>query len=136
MEISKKICNGNNTYYALYTAFNGISLERSEKLFLIDMVEEYIRENDNRENIAQREAFFREAQLFRDRKSPRLIKQSLKTIWGLKKQLCKRIIHKKFDNTVNAAEQGNAEERPNAGCKIYCEEQRQMSLFFSPVSLR
>lgn len=72
--ITENICIGNSTYRALYNAFNGISLERSEKLFLLDIVLEYIEKNDRGENKAQREAFFKEAQLFMDRKRPRIIK--------------------------------------------------------------
>ena len=47
----------------------------------------------------------------------------------LKNKPCKRNNRQKFDNTENAAKQGNAEERPNAGCKIYGEEQRHCRCF-------
>lgn len=74
MGISENICRGNNTYYGLCNAFNGIRQERCEKLFMLDMVEEYIRENDKGDRNAQRDNFFKEAQLFRERKRPRVIK--------------------------------------------------------------
>ena len=38
--------------------------------------------------------------------------------WGLKNKLCKRNNRQNSDNTKNAAKQGNAEERPDAGCGI------------------
>ena len=44
-------------------------------------------------------------------------------------KLCKWISHKNFDNTIFVAKQGNAEERPDAGCKIYGEEQRIVAAF-------
>ena len=37
---------------------------------------------------------------------------------ALKNKLCKWISHKNFDHTKIAAKQGNAEERPDAGCEI------------------
>ena len=37
---------------------------------------------------------------------------------GLKNKPCKRNNRQKSDNTKNAAKQGNAEERPDAGCGI------------------
>ena len=36
----------------------------------------------------------------------------------LKNKPCKRNNRQKFDNTKNAAKQGNAEERPDADCGI------------------
>ena len=41
-----------------------------------------------------------------------------KMIWGLKNKPCKRNNRQNSDNTKNAAKQGNAEERPDAGCGI------------------
>ena len=37
---------------------------------------------------------------------------------GLKNKPCKRNNRQNSDNTKNAAKQGNAEERPDAGCGI------------------
>ena len=37
---------------------------------------------------------------------------------GLKNKLCKCNKHQNSDNTKNAVKQGNAEERPDAGCEI------------------
>ena len=48
---------------------------------------------------------------------------------GMNFKLCKWISHKNFDNTIFVAKQGNAEERPDAGCKIYGEEQRIVAAF-------
>ena len=74
MGISENVCNGSSTYYSLYNAFNGFKLRRSEKLFLLDSAEEYIRKNDGGKRQPQRDTFYREAQLFRERKKPRTIK--------------------------------------------------------------
>ena len=49
----------------------------------------------------------------------------------LKNKLCKCKIPYIFDNTKNAAEIGNAEERPNAGCEIKrWKAAAEMSSFF------
>ena len=49
---------------------------------------------------------------------------------GLKNKLCKCNFPKINDNTKNTAKEGNAEERPDADCKIYGEEQRIVAAFF------
>ena len=57
-----------------------------------------------------------------------LIDKNMKNL-GMNFKLCKWISHKNFDNTIFVAKQGNAEERPDAGCKIYGEEQRVVAAF-------
>lgn len=74
MAIAENVCNGNSTYYSLYTAFKAVRLKRREKLSLLDAAEEYIRKNDKGKWAAQKETFFKEAQLFRERKNPKLFK--------------------------------------------------------------
>ena len=50
----------------------------------------------------------------------------------MKNKLCKWISHKNFDNTKIAAKQGNAEERPDAGCEIKrWKAAAEMSSFFN-----
>lgn len=48
-----------------------------------------------------------------------------------KNKLCKCNSHENIENTKIAAKEGNAEERPDAGCKIYGEEQRLCRCFVS-----
>ncbi len=49
---------------------------------------------------------------------------------GLKNKPCKCNFPKINANTKNTVKEGNAEERPDAGCKIYGEEQRIVAAFF------
>ena len=51
-------------------------------------------------------------------------------IVGLKNKLCKCNFPKNIYNTKNTVKEGNAEERPDADCKIYGEEQRIVAAFF------
>ena len=52
--------------------------------------------------------------------------------WGLKNKPCKRNNRQISDNTKIAAKQGNAEERPDAGCEIKrWKAAAEMSSFFN-----
>ena len=66
------------------------------------------------------------------------LRRSVGVTEGLIFKPCKCNNRQSFDNTKITAKQGNAEERPDAGCKIYGESSgRKVAAFFSsPVSFK